>query len=287
MTEVEARSKALLEEAAKSSLDDIRRSLRELGITGYAADTFCALVRLPESTAGELVVKTGIPDSKIYYALEELAQQGLVEVQNGKPKMFRVSPTDEVGLRLREVLKNKFERQTDEINRLVLTIEPLRVASKSPSTNLAYVVKGETNVLARARSMIASARKEITLMTSDEGFFDKLEENLTQAARKKVKLRVALPSTHLDTLLANYGEIRPATGSFVLLIVDGQQILTARNSPGGNMYAITSTDETLVRIASEYWNNPSCCIRAREQSASGRGQKAKERKTSRERDQDH
>src|SRR2546428_4066850 len=104
MSEVKARANVLLEEAAKPSLGEIGATLRDLGLGGYAADTFCALVRVPQATAGDLVLKTGIPDSKIYYALDELAEKGLIEVQAGEPKTYRAGPPPGAGNRLRRLL---------------------------------------------------------------------------------------------------------------------------------------------------------------------------------------
>src|SRR3972149_1988111 len=92
MPEVRTQANTLLEDAARSSSEKIAATLRELGLRGYAADAFCALVRLPEATAGALVAKTGIPDSKVYYALDELAERGLVAVQAGEPETDRGGP---------------------------------------------------------------------------------------------------------------------------------------------------------------------------------------------------
>src|SRR3990172_5450626 len=92
MSEVKARANVLLEEAARPSLAEVGATLRELGLCGYGADAFCAFVRVSEATAGDVVRKTGIPDSKIYYALDELAERGLVEVQAGEPKADRAGP---------------------------------------------------------------------------------------------------------------------------------------------------------------------------------------------------
>src|SRR2546429_9329769 len=98
MAEGKARANALLQEALESSLDRIAGTLRELGVSGPAADAFCALVRTAEATAAELVRKTGIPDSKIYHALDELAEKGLVEVQAGHPNTFPTGPLEGVAL---------------------------------------------------------------------------------------------------------------------------------------------------------------------------------------------
>src|SRR2546425_6044072 len=105
MTEARARANILLEEAARPSLEEVAATLRDLGMGGYAADAFCALVRVPQAMAGDLVLKTGIPDSKIYYALDELADKGLIEVQAGEPKTYRAGPPREAEARLGGMLR--------------------------------------------------------------------------------------------------------------------------------------------------------------------------------------
>src|SRR5437879_9608553 len=111
MSEVKARANALLQETLEPSAERIRSTLRDLGFSGYAADAFHALVRISHATAGDLVVKTGIPDSKIYYALGELAEKGLVEVQEGKPKTYRVVPAKEVEIRLNRLVEAEYDRR--------------------------------------------------------------------------------------------------------------------------------------------------------------------------------
>src|SRR3990170_3821507 len=123
MSEVKARANVLLEEAARPSMDEIGGTLRELGLSGYAADAFCALARMPDATAGALVLKTGIPDSKIYYALDELADKGLVEVQAGKPKTHRAVPPGEVEARLGRMLDARHERERDAVRRGAAPLE--------------------------------------------------------------------------------------------------------------------------------------------------------------------
>src|SRR6267378_1136875 len=197
MTEVRTRANVLLEEAARPSTQEIAATLRELGMGGYAADTFCALVRLPQATAGDLVLKTGIPDSKIYYALDELAEKGLIEVQAGKPKTYRAVPSREAEARLAKVLDAKHERERGAVKRVSALIEPLRAATKSPSTDLAFI----------------------------------------------------------DKDLQKSAELRSIVCSCMILVVDGQQVLTVTRTTEEGAYGITSTDETLVRLGMEYWQS--------------------------------
>src|SRR3989475_3431499 len=206
MTEVRARANVLLEEAARPSLEEIAATLRQLGMGGYAADAFCALVRMTQATAGDLVVKTGIPDSKIYYALDELAEKGLIEVQAGKPKTYRAVPSQEAGARLARMLDARHERERGAVKRVSALIEPLRAATKSPSTDLAFIVKGLPNVVARAQAMIGSARRGLVMLAAHEQFLRKVEAGLAGGGQRRVKLRIAVPDIAIDKDLQKSAE---------------------------------------------------------------------------------
>jgi len=260
MPEGKARANVPLEEAAHGSRQEIAATLRALGLSGYAADTFAALARLSQATAGELVSRTGIPDSKIYYALGELTERGLVAVQSGKPKTYRPVPLKDAASHLRRLLDARHERERAAVTRVVSLLEPLQSAAKSPATDLAYVVKGLGNVVARAQAMIAASRREIVLLASDEGFFRKLEADLLKAVRRRVKVRLAVPDFPLEKELAKAAEIRAIVCSCLVLVADGEQVLTVTRLDDGSAYGITSTDETLVRLGIEYWDSPRCCV---------------------------
>src|SRR5438876_10275995 len=152
MSEVKARANALLQDALGPSEERIRGTLRDVGFSSSAAEAFCALIRVREATAGDLVRKTGIPDSKIYYALDELAEKGLVEVQAGKPKTFRVVPPKEVEMRLSRMVQAEYDRRRAATVRVTSLLEPLRAATKAPSMDVAFIVKGLPNIVARARA---------------------------------------------------------------------------------------------------------------------------------------
>src|SRR5207244_12301975 len=100
MAGVKVRANALLQDAMEPSLDRIAGTLRELGLSRYAAQAFCALVETTHASAGELVRKTGIPASNTYHALDEPAEKGFEEVQAGKPKTYGVAAHKERETRL-------------------------------------------------------------------------------------------------------------------------------------------------------------------------------------------
>ncbi|HEX9340168.1 MAG TPA: helix-turn-helix domain-containing protein [Thermoplasmata archaeon] len=260
MSEARVRANALFQEALGPGLARIGGALRDLGLSGNAANAFCALVRTGRATAGELVVKTGIPDSKIYYALGELADKGLIEVQEGKPKVYRVVSPREVEARLARIVDEDYERRRASTARLRSILEPLGVAASSPTADIAYIVKGLPNVVTRAQGLISSARKEIVLLASEESLFRKLEGDLVKATRRRVRLKLAIPAISVEKDLEKVAEVRSIVCDCMLLVVDGQQVLTVTRTSDNDGYAITSTDGTLVRLGLEYWESPHCCV---------------------------
>jgi len=260
MTGVKARANALLQDAMEPTLDRIAGTLRELGVSGPAAHAFCALVETTHATASDLVRKTGIPDSKIYYALDELAEKGFVEVQAGKPKTYRVVPPKEVEMRLSRIVQAEYDRRRAATVRVAALLEPLRAAARAPAIDVAYIVKGLPNVVARARALIASARKDVVLLASDEAVFRKFEEDLIGAARRRVRVRLAVPDIPVAKELAKAAEVRSIVCSCMLIVVDGQQVLTTSRTADGDAYAITSTDPTLVQLGLDFWESPRCCV---------------------------
>ncbi len=126
--------------------------------------------------------------------------------------------------------------------------------------DLAYVVKGWSNVLSRASAMVSSARREVILLSSEEAFFRQLEEGLTKAARRGVRIGLALPDLDLGKELGRLAEVRSIVCTCMVLVVDGQQIITVNEAPSGVIYAITSTDETLIQLGLDYWESPRCCV---------------------------
>lgn len=248
-----------MEEAAEEARDEIVGTLKDLGLSGHAANVLFALSRAPEATAGELILKTGIPDSKIYYALQELVEMGLLEVQEGKPRTYRTVAPGEAKVRLQRIIEARHERAQAAVTRVTSLLEPLQAASRSPTMDLAYVVKGLSNVVARAEAMIGSARQEILVLMSEEAFFRKIEGPLSEAARRGIKVGMAVPDISLERDLERLAEVRSIVCSCLILVVDRQQILTISEPAEGPVYGITSTDDTLVRLGLEYWESPRCC----------------------------
>lgn len=68
--------------------------LEALGLSAYAARTFVGLVKLETGTAKTVSETVDVPRTRVYDAVEELTELGLVTVEETTPKRFRSVPAE-------------------------------------------------------------------------------------------------------------------------------------------------------------------------------------------------
>lgn len=73
-------------------LDEIIGFLMELGLGEYEAKVYVTLSMNGQKKAGDLSRESGVPQSKVYWTLENLIDRNLVEVLDGRPKEYRAVP---------------------------------------------------------------------------------------------------------------------------------------------------------------------------------------------------
>src|SRR5580704_3500698 len=87
------------------------RCLVDLGLTGYEASAYIALIRRGEATASEVARIAKLPRQRIYDVLEGLVSQGLATVKPGRPAQYVAAAPE-------ESLWRKFERRRAELDSL-------------------------------------------------------------------------------------------------------------------------------------------------------------------------
>ena len=71
-------------------MDENISVLKGIGLTMYEAQAYVTLTSLISSTASEIAEESGIPRSKIYDVLKELAKKNFIEVEDGRPLTYNV-----------------------------------------------------------------------------------------------------------------------------------------------------------------------------------------------------
>ncbi len=244
--------------------ESLAARLRELGLSSYAARSLVALLGNAPLSAGEICRATGMPDSKIYYALEELDKAGLVESQHGTPTLYKPQRFDQMISSLIRDEKEEHERRLHVVELFRKQAEPLAKARSEPTQiELAYVVKGKRNIIERMLGAIEESRREIVLLISNKGLLDAVAEGAVRARKRKVKVGIAVPPELKNSeSLRTLDDVRTLECECNILIADSEKLVTAShlNREGG--YAILTSDKSMIRMSREYFDNPSCCVKS-------------------------
>ncbi|MFW9855374.1 MAG: TrmB family transcriptional regulator [Candidatus Thorarchaeota archaeon] len=234
----------------------ILKDLEALGLTTNEARVYYTILPLGSTTASNLVNKTGIPDSKIYRFLSKLEEKGLIRIQDGKPKEY-------VPLSPSEGLKHLENRISEQYNEKLLTIERLNVTLSSrcveveDAPKLAYIIKGEANIINQARELIMKAKKSIMLMVPTLEIYSRIKNSIED-----------LPGNVPRTLGMYHSNIQPSEDSTpfmplnclcFFLIVDDAILLTVSHWKANNWHAILSNETSLVEVSSGYFSSSACC----------------------------
>ena len=244
--------------------ETIAAKLRELGLSSYAARSLVALLGNAPLSAGKICKVTGIPDSKIYYALEELDRARLVESQHGTPTLYKPLKFDQMISNLVRAEKEEHERRLHVVELFRKQAEPLAKARSEPAQiELAYLVKGKRNIAERMLAAIEESRKELVLLISSKELLDAVAESMVRARKRKVRVGVAVSSDLKDSEnLKMLGDVRALKCECDILIADSEKLVTASQMDRDDAYAIVTSDKSMIRMSREYFDNPSCCVKS-------------------------
>jgi len=248
--------------------DRMISQFKELGLSGHEALAYATLLTRPNITATALCKETGIPDSKIYYALDSLAKKGMVIVQEGNPNIYRPIPPNEAISNLKQQLTANLNEKLKEADVLAEQLTPIYDSAEKPEElELAYIIRGQKNIINRMKTLIETARTEITAFIARKSILDEIRIPLiTAKERRGVKLNIAVtPDIHSKEDLSDIGEVRLLCCVLGLLISDMKTLLTI--SDWTEEVAILTQDQNLMRVCRDYYDNPTCCTIVRQKSS--------------------
>ena len=239
--------------------DRIIAQLKELELSTYEATVYAALITHPTMTASALCKETGIPDTKIYYALEGLSEKGMLTVRMGNPKIYRPVPPKEAIANLKQRLTERLNEKLKEADVLVDMISPIYESAEKPDElEVAYIIRGQNNLINRMKALIETAHREVTLFVSYPALFKDLKLSLQQAQEKRrIKLNIAMTEEMLKTEdFKGLGDVRQLCCPVTLLISDLKTLITV--SDWVEESAMLSQDQNLIRVARDYYDNSMC-----------------------------
>jgi sugar-specific transcriptional regulator TrmB len=201
--------------------------LEEVGLTLYERKALAAVMVLGVADAASICREGAVPTSKIYRAMEKLAQLGLAQVQPTRPKMYAALPVSAVVDRVVTLVRERADRlsASGEDLRRVLTLLTGTVRGRHPFVDLALGaeshVKRHLVQLADANNRILSYMEHGDLASIDQAInagFPILRRIARNAADRKVRHQVVFGFSYrtapqlLEFLKRHRTDIRNLTG---------------------------------------------------------------------------
>ncbi|WP_418280361.1 TrmB family transcriptional regulator [Halorubrum sp. DTA98] len=157
--------------------------LERFGLSTYAARTFVALAGLGEGTARDVSQVADVPRTRVYDAVDELHERGLVDVQRSSPRRFWSTSTETAS----RTFEREFRRRTDVLRTALAELEP---AERRAEQRGVWSVGSESAVTDRVLEFFATADEEIVYMTVDDLLTPELIEALQEAAERDVSIKL-------------------------------------------------------------------------------------------------
>ena len=201
--------------------------LQQIGLNKYEAEAYYALLARGPLTGYEVGKYSQVPGSRSYEILERLTEKGLVLVQAGEPPRYSAQEPRAVLDRFRATMETTLDA-------LATTLASLAHVDRIGEF---WVVRGQQNILAQVRSMVA--RPQETLDLKLPAHFD-VAEQLVQAQMRGCRIYRAMTQQQNDDI--------------VLLVRDGREALVGTLTPLESCQAVTSSNAALLDALHGYFS---------------------------------
>jgi sugar-specific transcriptional regulator TrmB len=242
--------------------DRTRRALQDFGLTDYEMKAYTSLLEYGVMTASQISASSKVPYSKIYEVLGSLERKGWVESNSGRPSKYYPKPPVEA----LEITKLRLESAMKDNERLIISeLQPLYEKKEVHERPDIWIVRGESNILAKIRETLNRSQKELLIATPvlPESLARMLNPILTHLKGQGVKIMVmtAKAASHnILKTLTNVDEVRVRDQMFGGgLISDGKEVILLLSEEEKPTLAVWSIHVGLAKIAQTYfeylWKN--------------------------------
>jgi len=201
--------------------------LERFNLSTYAARTFVALCGLGPGTAKEVSEIAEVPRTRVYDAVDELQDRGLVDVRESSPRQFLAVSAETLGCKLESDTAHRLSILTTALAQ----IEPV---DRGIEQRDIWTVDDAETIRNRLLEFVAEAQEEIVYLAADRFYSTTLLESLSTAADRGVSVTVGGCSEDrlselrktVPTVIEHQAEEIPSLVGR-LLIVDGAKTLVS------------------------------------------------------------
>lgn len=219
-------------------------TLRQLGLTEYGAKCYVALLSLKDAEASSIAEAAEVPRTKVYATLKDLADDGWVVAQGGRPVRYKPIAPDERIARAEKRIAEDAEAATRELQaRFSLGAQMVPMS--------AYMLRGRASIDAKTADLLHRAREELLL---NLGFLlpgeeRQLIEGLRSARERGVRIRLLLgPGIDPKPFGDLAKDARIAVFPFRGIVCDWRQVLLALPAMDGEPIAMWNPTQTFLDL---------------------------------------
>ncbi|MFC5277828.1 TrmB family transcriptional regulator [Halorubrum rubrum] len=162
--------------------------LERLGLSAYAARTFVALTSLETGTAKDVSEVSEVPRTRVYDAIDELHDRGLVDVRHSSPKTFWAIST--------ETATRKFAQEMDHrVSVLTAALNEIEPTQRTREQRGVWTVDGRVPITDRVIELVSDAEDEVVYMTVEDLLDEAIVDALRAAADRGVRIRLGSVSS--------------------------------------------------------------------------------------------
>ncbi len=159
-------------------MNDIIEKLKEIGLNGYEAKVYLALLKKYPATGYEVGQAAGIPQARAYDTLKSLENQHIVISSGTKPVTYSpIKPAELTGR-----YKRKIESAIDFLNK---KLPHVKETYNEPILH----ISGRTNIINKTCEIIDTAKKDIYLEIWSQDF-KYIETHLSEAYNRGVNIKI-------------------------------------------------------------------------------------------------
>jgi sugar-specific transcriptional regulator TrmB len=240
--------------------------LKELGLSEYKACAYACLLQRGVSTAQEVSNGAGVPQPRVYDALDDLSQKGFVDIQPGRPKKF--GPVDP-NTAIERFCEFKQRQYDDELARMHQLGEQLAEAiddERAPTeqSEICWTYADRHRILEKLSELTTAASAEIQMITTPVSFERILNHHVEELTRKAeagatIQAVVSEGQTISPAVYDRAEEImdirRVETIEGRIYLYDNAHVLIAFAATNAEGYVgISTTSDTLYRTQSQLFN---------------------------------
>ncbi len=161
------------------------------GLSEYESKAYSSLVSTGQaSSVSEISQICDVPRSNLYSVLEKLNKKGFVEIQGGRPQLFKALDPKEILGEIEEKRKKEMAQARKRTIERLNTLQGNRKTETIPI--LAWGIKGYDSVINKMKGVINRSKKEMIIISPTMDVFnDELYKELKEASERGVKIKVS------------------------------------------------------------------------------------------------